>query len=162
MVVAAQAVTIHDRVSWRRPYRLLALELRLVDTCFTVAKSRLDRTQGQQIAAREMLPRRNESTITRRFAMHVRVVRFTDVTRERMDNLEARVREAGGPPPGVPSVALTVLFDESQGTAVVLQYFANAEDLATGAKVFDAMDSAETPGARASVDACEVKLELKV
>jgi hypothetical protein len=92
--------------------------------------------------------------------MHVRVVRFTDVSRERMDQLLARVKEAGGPPPGVPSTALGVLFDDSQGTAVVLQYFASAEDLATGAKVFDAMDSSDTPGTRASVDACEVKLEL--
>jgi hypothetical protein len=93
--------------------------------------------------------------------MQVRVVRFTDVSRERMDSLETRVKEAGGPPPGVPSVGLTVLFDESQGTAVVLQYFANADDLATGAKVFAAMDPSETPGTRASVDACEVRLELK-
>jgi hypothetical protein len=30
-----------------------------------------------------------------------------------------------------------------------------------GAKVFAAMDPSDTPGARASVDACEVKLELE-
>ena len=35
--------------------------------------------------------------------MRVRVVRFTDVTAERMRELEARVREAGGAPPGVNS-----------------------------------------------------------
>ena len=93
--------------------------------------------------------------------MHVRVVRFTDVSAERMHQLLARVKEAGGPPPGVPSVGLSVLFDQAQGSAVVLQYFASAEDLATGQKVFDAMDASETPGTRASVDACEVKLELK-
>jgi hypothetical protein len=93
--------------------------------------------------------------------MHVRVVRFTDVSAEHMDELLVRVNEAGGAPPGVPSVGLSVLFDQSQGTAVVLQYFANAEDLATGAKVFEAMDPSETPGTRASVDACEVKLDLK-
>jgi hypothetical protein len=28
------------------------------------------------------------------------------------------------------------------------------------AKVFEAMDAAETPGTRASVDSCELKLEL--
>jgi hypothetical protein len=94
--------------------------------------------------------------------MNVRVVRFTDVTRDRMDALIARVKEAGGPPPGVQSVALTVLFDESQGSAVVLQYFATAEDMAAGAKVFEAMDPSDTPGTRASVDACGVELELKV
>jgi hypothetical protein len=92
--------------------------------------------------------------------MQVRVVRFTDVSGDRMEQLLARVTEAGGAPPGVPSVGLSVLFDESQGTAVVLQYFANAEDLSTGAKVFEAMDSADTPGTRVSVDACEVKLDI--
>jgi hypothetical protein len=92
--------------------------------------------------------------------MRVRVVRFTDVTAERMQELEARVREAGGPPPGVSSTGLEVLFDEAQGTAVVLQHFATAEDLDSGARVFAAMDPGETPGTRASVDACEVKLRI--
>jgi hypothetical protein len=93
--------------------------------------------------------------------MYVRVVRFSDVSAERMQALEARVKEAGGPPPGVPSTGLTVLFDEGQGTAVVLQQFETAEDMDAGAKVFAAMDPSDTPGTRASVDACELKLELK-
>lgn len=44
-------------------------------------------------------------------------------------------------------------------TAVVLQYFESAEDMEAGGKAFSAMDSSETPGTRASVDMCEVKLE---
>jgi len=87
--------------------------------------------------------------------MFVRVVRFTGTTRERMETLESRVREAGGPPPGVNSTGLEVLFDESQGTAVVLQRYATAADMEEAAKVFEAMDPGETPGTRASVDACE-------
>jgi hypothetical protein len=93
--------------------------------------------------------------------MHVRVVRFADVSSERMERLMARVKESGGPPPGVPSTGLTVLFDEAQGTAVVLQQFASAQELQAGAKVMEAMDPSETPGTRVSVDACEVKLELQ-
>jgi hypothetical protein len=93
--------------------------------------------------------------------MHVRVVRFTDVNAERMQQLLARVKEAGGPPPGVSTTGLTVLFDEPQGTAVVLQEFRTADDMQAAAKVFDAMDPSETPGTRASVDSCEVKLELE-
>jgi hypothetical protein len=92
--------------------------------------------------------------------MNVRVVRFTDVSADRLDELLARVRESDGPPPGVPSTGLTILFDEAQGTAVVLQYFATAEDMDAGAKVMSAMDASDTPGTRASVDACEVKLEV--
>jgi hypothetical protein len=91
--------------------------------------------------------------------MYVRVVRFTDVSVERMQELLARIEESDGPPPGVPATGLKILFDEAQGAAVVLQYFESAEDMEAGAKVFSAMDPSDTPGARASVDMCEVKLE---
>jgi hypothetical protein len=93
--------------------------------------------------------------------MHVRVVRFTGVERERMEAMLARIKESGGPPPDVPTTGLQVLFDESQGTAVVLQQFASAEDMRAGAEVFSAMDTSDTPGSRASVDTCELKLELE-
>jgi hypothetical protein len=91
--------------------------------------------------------------------MHVRVVRFTDVSAERMQELLSRIEGSDGPPPGVPATGLKVLFDGDQGTAVVLQHFESAEDMEAGAKVFSAMDPSETPGARASVDMCEVKVE---
>ena len=94
--------------------------------------------------------------------MHVRVVRFTDVSAERMEGLLARVDESDGPPPGVPSTGLKILHDGEQGTAVVLQYFATAEDMETGAQAFGAMDPADTPGTRASVDMCELKLEVEL
>jgi hypothetical protein len=93
--------------------------------------------------------------------MHVRVVRFTDVSAEQMESLLQRVKQAGGPPPGVTSTGLTVLFDSAQGTAVVLQRFETAADMEAAAKVFSAMDSSETPGTRVSVDACEMQLDLE-
>jgi len=91
--------------------------------------------------------------------MYVRAVRFTDVSAERMQELLARIEESDGPPPDVPATGLKILFDNSQGTAMVLQYFESSEDMETGAQVFSAMDPSETPGTRASVDMCEVKLE---
>jgi hypothetical protein len=96
---------------------------------------------------------------SRRTAMYVRAVRFTDVSAERMQELLARIEESDGPPPGVPTTGLKILVDDSQGTAVVLQYFESAEDMEAGARAFSAMDPSETPGTRASVDMCEVKLE---
>jgi hypothetical protein len=92
--------------------------------------------------------------------MHVRVVRFTDVSAERIEGALSRIKESDGPPPGVSSTRLQMLFDASQGTAVVLQYFETLEDMQAGAQILSAMDASETPGARASVDMCEVKLEL--
>jgi len=94
--------------------------------------------------------------------VYVRVVRFTDVSAERMEGLQARIEESDGPPPDVPATGLKVLFDESQGTAVVLQYFETADDMAAGAKAFSAMDPADTPGTRGSVDMCELKLEREM
>jgi hypothetical protein len=91
--------------------------------------------------------------------VYVRVVRFTNVAAERVEGLLARVEESDGPPPGVTAKGLQIMVDESQGTAVVLQLFETAEDMRTGGEVFAAMDPAETPGTRASVDMCEVKLE---
>jgi hypothetical protein len=94
--------------------------------------------------------------------MYVRVVRFTDVSAERIEGLLARIEESDGPPPGVPTTGLKVLVDEAQGTAVVLQYFATEEDIKAGAAAFSAMDVSETPGTRASVDMCEIKLEREL
>jgi hypothetical protein len=94
--------------------------------------------------------------------VYVRVVRFTDVTAERLEGLLAGIKEADGPPPGVPTTGLEILFDEAQGTAVVLQLFDTAEDMRVGAETFAAMDPTETPGTRVSVDMCEKKLELRV
>jgi hypothetical protein len=94
--------------------------------------------------------------------VYVRVVRFADVTAERIEGLLANIEESEGPPPGVPTTGLQVLFDEAQGTAVVLQLFDSAEDMRVGAEAFAAMDPAETPGTRVSVDMCESKVELHV
>lgn len=93
--------------------------------------------------------------------MYVRVVRFRDVSAERIEGLRARLEESDGPPAGVPTTGLKMLYDGEQGTAVVLQYFATAEDMDAGAQAFSAMDAAETPGTRASVDMCEIKLEVE-
>jgi hypothetical protein len=70
------------------------------------------------------------------------------------------VRDSGGPPEGVRSSGISFLYDESQQTAVVLQHFGTAEDMEESARILSAMDSGDTPGTRASVDACEVVLEL--
>lgn len=91
--------------------------------------------------------------------MHARVVRFTDVTPERIEEVVARVEESGGPPSGVDAKGMELFFDESQGTAVFVGYFENEEKLREANEVFEQMDSSDTPGTRASVDLCEIKLQ---
>jgi len=94
--------------------------------------------------------------------MYARVVRFTDVTPDRVDEIVKRVEESDGPPPGVPSVGMQFLFDESQGTAVFVGLFEDEEKMREGAAALEQMDASDTPGTRASADMCEVKIERRM
>jgi hypothetical protein len=107
------------------------------------------------LRARGSSGRREETVV------FVRVVRFSDVTAQRVESLVASIDESG-PPPGVSIKKLELVFDEAQGTAVVLQYFDNEEDLRAGAETFAAMDPSETPGSRVSVDTGELKVEREL
>jgi hypothetical protein len=91
--------------------------------------------------------------------MYARVVRFTDVSPERIASIAARIEESDGPPPGVDSTGFRMLVDEDQRTAVFVGFFETEEKMREGGKVLQQMDSAETPGTRASIDNCEVKIE---
>ncbi len=90
--------------------------------------------------------------------MHARVVRFTDVSPDRIAEIVARVEE-DGPPPGVDASGMKLLVDESQGTAIFVGFFDSEQKLRDASAIFDQMDSSETPGTRASVDLCEVRVE---
>ena len=94
--------------------------------------------------------------------MHARVVRFTDVTPERIAEIARRVEESDGPPPGVDSTRFQLLVDEARGTAVFVGFFETEEKMREGSAILEQMDATETPGTRASVDLCEVKVERSV
>ena len=91
--------------------------------------------------------------------MHARVVRFTDVD---PDHLASRLAEADseGPPVDTPVQSIQIIHDADQRTAVVVQLFESADDMAAAEGAFDAMDPGDTPGTRASVDRGEIKAEL--
>ena len=78
--------------------------------------------------------------------MHARVVRFTDVTPERISEIVARVEAEDGPPAGVDPVGFELFVDAAQGTALFVGYFETEEKLREASAVFDEMDSSETPG----------------
>ena len=90
--------------------------------------------------------------------MHARVVRFTDVDPDHMASRVSAGQDRGGPPVDIPAKSVKILHDEDQGTAVVIQFFESADDMAAAEGPLDSMDPGETPGTRASVDRCEVKL----
>jgi len=94
--------------------------------------------------------------------MHARVVRFTDVSPERIAQLVSRIEENDGPPPGVESSGMKLMYDEGQGTAVFVGFFADEQKLRDANAVFDQMDAGDTPGSRASIDMCEIKIEREM
>ncbi len=91
--------------------------------------------------------------------MYARVVRFTDVDSDRLGGRLAEA-ESEGPPVDIPATEVQFLHDADQGTAVVIQLFETADDMAAAEAALEAMDPADTPGTRSSVDRCEVKAKL--
>jgi hypothetical protein len=91
--------------------------------------------------------------------MHARVVRFTDVTPARIDEIVARIEREDGPPPGVDSTGMKLLYDAEKSTAVFVGFFETEAQMRDADAIFETMDASETPGTRASVDRCEVKIE---
>jgi hypothetical protein len=92
--------------------------------------------------------------------MYARVVRFTDVDPDHLAGRLDDVRGSEGPPVDIPAKGIQILHDEDQRTAVVIQLFESADDMAAAEGPLDAMDPGETPGTRASIDRCEIKVEL--
>ena len=91
--------------------------------------------------------------------MYARVVRFTDVTQERIDQIVSRIEDADGPPPGVESSGIRLFYDKEQGTAIFVGEFDSEQELRNSEDVLQQMDAAETPGTRASIDRCELVAE---
>ena len=92
----------------------------------------------------------------------VRVVRFTDVDPERLEQMVSEIDESQGPPEGIKAAGLQILVDREQKTSVVLQFFDSAHDMADAEQAFDSMDPSETPGNRASVDRTESVREMRM
>jgi hypothetical protein len=92
--------------------------------------------------------------------MYARVVRFTDVDPDHMARRLAEAEAREGPPVDIPAKGVQILHDAGQRTAVVVQLFETADDMAAAEAALDAMDPADTPGTRASIDRCEIKAEV--
>jgi hypothetical protein len=92
--------------------------------------------------------------------MYARVVRFTDVDPDHLAERLGEIEGSDGPPVDIPAKGVQILHDPDQSTAVVIQLFETADDMAAAEGPLDEMDPGETPGTRASIDRCEIKAEL--
>ena len=68
--------------------------------------------------------------------------------------------EARGTARGHSAKGIQILHDPDQRTAVVIQLFETADDMAAAEGALDEMDPEDTPGTRASIDRCEIKAEV--
>ena len=92
--------------------------------------------------------------------MYARVVRFTDVDPDHLAGRLAEIESGEGPRVDIPAKGIQFLHDPDQRTAVVIQLFETADDMAAAEEALDSMDPSDTPGTRASVDRCEIKAEV--
>ena len=92
--------------------------------------------------------------------MYARVVRFTDVDPDHLAERLAQVEASDGPPVDIPAKGIQILHDPDQRSAVVIQLFETADDMAAAEGPLDQMDPGDTPGTRASIDRCEIKMRL--
>jgi hypothetical protein len=96
--------------------------------------------------------------------MLARVVTFEGGTPE---GIRAAVEQlqsdaAGGPPEGVKSNGLTMLYDADKGRVLFVGLFANEDDLRESAAVLEGMNPPEGAGTRSSVDVYEVGLDVRM
>jgi len=88
-----------------------------------------------------------------------RVVTFDGVTKERMDELTARMSD-GEPPEGFPSAEFVALHDPEAEQSLVIMLFENEDDYRRGDEILSAMPAEDTPGRRASVKKYEVAMRM--
>ena len=74
--------------------------------------------------------------------MYARVVRFTDVDPDHMAGRLDEIEASEGPPVDIPANGIQILHDPDQRTAVVIQLFETADDMAAAEGPLDAMDAA--------------------
>lgn len=92
-------------------------------------------------------------------ATYARVVRFTDAEQDRIDKVVSMVEESDGPPPGVDSTGMKLVYDKDQGTAIFVGFFSSEEAMRAADEVLRGMEVEDTPGTRQSIDQGEVVIE---
>jgi hypothetical protein len=96
--------------------------------------------------------------------MYARVSTWEGTEAGAMREMTEMVQSSDGPPPGVPSVGITVLYDEGSKRAIVIGLFETEEDLRKGDEALKAMDppSGEAMGRHTSTDMYEVAVERRL
>jgi hypothetical protein len=88
-----------------------------------------------------------------------RVVAFDGVTKDRMEQMQAEMRD-GEPPEGLPAKEILVLHDREGEKSLVILFFDTEDDYKQGDEVLGAMPAGDTPGQRTSVAKYDVVMRM--
>jgi hypothetical protein len=88
-----------------------------------------------------------------------RVVSFSGVTKDRVEELKREV-QSGESPEGLRPTEMIMLHEPDAETSLVILFFDSEEDYRSGDEVLNAMPAGDTPGRRASVTKYDVALRL--
>jgi hypothetical protein len=88
-----------------------------------------------------------------------RVVSFDGVTRDRMQEMQAEMRDSE-PPEGLPAKEIVVLHDPDAEKSLVILFFDSEEDYRQGDETLNAMSADDTPGQRTGVAKYDVALRI--
>ena len=88
-----------------------------------------------------------------------RVVSFDGVSRDRIREMEAEMRDSE-PPEGLPAKEIIVLHDADAEKSVVIVFFDSEEDYRRGDEVLSAMPAGDTPGQRTGVAKYDVAIRM--
>ena len=90
-----------------------------------------------------------------------RVVSYDGVSKQRMDEMQARIDDAGGPPEGFPPAEFVTLHDPDAEKSLTIFFFETEDDYRQADEILNAMPAGETPGQRTSVNRYDVVFRMK-
>jgi hypothetical protein len=88
-----------------------------------------------------------------------RVVSFSGVTKDRMEQLKQQINE-GGRPDDIPATEILILHDPEGEASLAIVFFETEDDYRRGDETLNAMPTDDTPGSRSSVAKYNVAVRM--
>ena len=88
-----------------------------------------------------------------------RVVSFSDVSKQRIEELRKQITE-GEQPEDIPATEMLVLHDPEAQKSLAIVFFENEDDYRRGDQALNAMPTGDTPGSRSGVAKYDVAIRM--
>jgi hypothetical protein len=88
-----------------------------------------------------------------------RVVSFSDVSQQRIEELRKQITE-GEQPEDIPATEILVLHDPEAEKSLAIVFFENEDDYRRGDQALNAMPTGDTPGSRSGVTKYDVAIRV--